>query len=118
MAKPLINLRVYYVLPCCLLLLNLVNALVGYQAERIDDPWLRTVVVMGMVLGGSSLVAFVVSPGLEAFVRWLQRVSRSQAGGAGEAWFLIGLGALVFWLYYRLVNYGIESLVPLHWRLG
>ena len=118
MAKPLINLRVHYLLPCCLLLLNLVNAFVGYQAERIGDPWVRTLVVMGLVLGGSSLVAFVVSPGLEAFVRWLQRMSRAKAGGVGEAWFLIGLGLVIFWLYFRLVNYGIESLVPTHWRLG
>lgn len=116
MAKT-VNVRIYYVLPCCLLLLNLVNAVVSYQAERILDPWLRTTVVIGLVLFGSSLVAFFVAPALETFVRWLQRTSRAQAGGAGEACFLVGLGAVVFWLYYLMVNHGIGSLLPAGWRL-
>ena len=36
--------RNYYVLPCCLLLLNLVNSLVGYKAEMIAEPFLRTLI--------------------------------------------------------------------------
>ena len=118
MAKPLVNVRIYYVLPCLLLLLNLANDFVEYQSQRITDPWLRTTVVLGLVLFGASVVAFLLAPGLEAFVRWLQRTSRARAGGLGEALFLVGLGAVVFWLYYRAVNHGIESLVPLAWRVG
>ena len=117
MAKT-VNVRVYYVLPCCLLLLNLVNSVVGYQAERILDPWLRTTVVIGLVLFGSSLVAFFVAPALETFVRWLQRTSRAKAGGIGEASFLVVLGAIVFWLYYLMVNQGIGALLPAGWRLS
>jgi hypothetical protein len=116
MAKAPVNVRVYYVLPCCLLLLNLINAVISYQSGRVEDPWLRTTVVIGLVLFGSSLVAFGVAPGLERLVRWLHRSSRAQAGGVGEALFLIALGAGVFWLYYQLVNHGIESLLPLAWR--
>lgn len=117
MAKT-VNVRIHYVLPCCLLLLNLVNSIVGYQAERILDPWLRTTVVIALVLFGSSVVAFFVAPALETFVRWLQRSSRAQAGGVGEACFLVVLGAVVFWLYYLLVNDGIASLLPAGWRLA
>jgi len=69
MAKANATVRVYYVLPCCLLLLNLVNAVIGYQAERIVSPWLRTAAVMGLVLFGGSLVAFFIAPGIEALVR-------------------------------------------------
>ena len=116
MAKAIINVRVYYVLPCCLLLLNLVNAIVGYLAEGVMDPWLRTTVVLALVLFGGSVTAFLIAPGLETFVRWLQRTSRAQAGGLGEACFLIGLGAIVFWLYFMMVNHGVESLVPATWR--
>ncbi len=105
-------------LPCCLLLLNLANDFVDYQAQRIADPWLRTTVVLMLVLFGASLVAFLIAPALERFVRWSQRVSRSQAGGLGEAGFLLVLGAIVFWLYYMMVNHGIESLMPAGWRLG
>jgi hypothetical protein len=116
MAKAIVNVRVYYVLPCCLLLLNLVNAVVGYLAEGVADPWLRTTVVVALVLFGGSVTAFLIAPGLEGFVRWLQRTSRAQAGGVGEACFLLVLGALVFWLYYLMVNHGVESLVPPAWR--
>ncbi len=116
MAKVIVNVRVYYVLPCCLLLLNLCNALVGYHADGIADPWLRTAVVVALVLFGGSLTAFVIAPALERLVRWLQRTSRARAGGVGEACFLLALGAGVFWLYYLMVNHGVESLVPAAWR--
>lgn len=112
MAKPSVNVRVYYVLPCCLLLLNLLNAAVGYLAEGILDPWLRTTVVIALVLFGASVTAFLVAPGLETLVRWMHRTSRAKAGGVGEGVFLLVLGALVFWLYYRMVNHGVDSLLP------
>jgi hypothetical protein len=118
MAKPIINVRVYYVFPCLLLLLNLANEVVEYQSQRIADPWLRTTVVLGLVLFGASLVAFLFAPALEKLVRWLQKTSRAQAGGLGEALWLIGLGAGVFWLYFRLVNHGIEDLIPVAWQVG
>lgn len=116
MPKPATSVRIYYVLPCCLLLLNLANSIIGYQAERIADPWLRTTVVIGLVLFGGSLVAFLVAPALETFVRWLQRTSRAQAGGVGEACFLLGLGAVIFWLYYLLCTGGVAALLPATWR--
>ena len=112
MAKSATTLRIYYVLPCCLLLLNLANSIVAYLAEGISDPWLRTTVVIGLVLFGSSLVAFLIAPGLEALAGWMHRTSRARAGGLGEACFLIGLGAVVFWLYYNLCNHGVTSIVP------
>ena len=116
MAKATASVRVYYVLPCCLLLLNLANSIIGYQAERITDPWLRTTVVIGLVLFGGSVVAFLIAPWLETFVRWLQRTSRAQAGGVGEACFLIGLGAIVFWLYFLMCNRGVAAMLPAAWR--
>lgn len=116
MAKANATVRVYYVLPCCLLLLNLVNSVIGYQAERIGDPWLRTAAVMGLVLFGGSLVAFFIAPGIEALVRWLQRTSRAKAGGLGEACFLVAMGAGVFWLYFLLCNEGVGAMLPAGWR--
>ena len=116
MAKATATVRVYYVLPCCLLLLNLVNSIVGYQAERIMDPWLRTTVVIALVLFGGSLVAFLIAPGIETLVRWLHRTSRAQAGGLGEACFLIALGAAIFWLYYLMCNHGVSAILPASWR--
>jgi hypothetical protein len=106
----------YYVLPCCLLLLNLCNEIIAYKAKQIQDGLLRTCFIMGMVLFGASLVAFAVSPGIIWIVHSLRRGSRSAAGGAGEWIFLAALGVLVFWLYYRNYLLGTASILPASWR--
>ena len=108
--------RHYFLLPCCLLLLNLVNGIISYKAGVIADPFLRTVVVMLLVLFGSSLTAFVVTPALAAAVRSLHQSSRQNAGQLGEVAFFLVLGAVVFWLYYRMSLHGIAAIVPPMWR--
>ena len=106
----------YYVLPCCLLLLNLCNEIIAYKARLIADGMLRTLFIMGMVLFGSSLVAFAIAPGIVWVVHSLRRTSRSGAGSMGEALFLIGLGVLVFWIYYRNYIVGSAAILPADWR--
>jgi hypothetical protein len=108
--------RNYYVLPCCLLLLNLVNGIIGYKAGAIADPFTRTMVVILLVLFGSSLTAFAIAPALTAGVRTLHQSSRRSAGGLGELAFILALGAAVFWVYYRVSSHGIVSIVPPAWR--
>jgi len=116
--KSTVTLERYYVLPCCLLLLNLCNAIISYKAQLIHDSFLRTLFIMGMVLFGSSLVAFAVAPGLIWTVQSLRRTSRSTAGSLGEATFLFALGMLIFWLYYRNYLLGTASILPPAWRNG
>ena len=108
--------RNYYILPCCLLLLNLANNVVSYKSGVIANPFLRTAVVMLLVLFGSSVTAFVVAPALASGVRWLHRSSRRNAGELGEVLFFAALGALVFWLYYRVSSHGTVAIVPPMWR--
>ena len=108
--------RNYYVLPCCLLLLNLAVELVSYKARMIDDSLLRTAVIMGMVLFGGSLVGFVVAPAIGMLVGVLHRGSRQRWGELGEIFFLLFLGVAVFWLYYRVYIIGPESILPYDWR--
>ncbi len=108
--------RNYYVLPCCLLLLNLCVELVSYKAKMIDDVLLRTAAIMGMVLFGGSLVAFIVAPAIGLLVDTLQRSSRREWGLLGELLFLLLLGAIVFWLYYRVYVLGPESVLPAAWH--
>jgi len=108
--------RNYYVLPCCLLLLNLCVELVNYKARQVTDPFVRTGVIMGMVLFGGSLVGFVVAPGIGSVVNSLHRTSRQGGGTAGAVVFLLLLGALVFWLYFRVYNLGPESILPVEWH--
>jgi hypothetical protein len=106
----------YFVLPCCILLLNLCVGLVGYKAKMLDDPLLQTAVVMAMVLFGASLVGFAMAPAIETLVAVLHRSSRRRMGALGEILFLLLLGALVFWLYYRMYIMGPEYLLPAGWR--
>ena len=107
--------RNYYVLPCCLLLLNLCVELASYKARMVADPMVRTAVIMGMVLGGGSLVGFVVAPAIGTLVAWLQRGSRVRGGELGEIFFLVLLGAVIFWLYYRIYIIGPESVLLREW---
>ncbi len=108
--------RDYYVLPCCLLLLNLSVELVSYKTKQLGDPLLRTGAIMAMVLFGGSLVGFLVAPAIGKLVSLLHRSSRRGAGELGEIFFLLGLGALIFWLYYRVYIIGPESILPAEWR--
>ncbi len=105
----------YYVLPCCLLLLNLCNEIVAYKARLIHDGFLRTLFIMGMVLFGSSVVAFAIAPGLIWTVQSLRKTSRSTAGGTGDLLFLAVLGAAIFWLYYRNYLLGTQYILPSAW---
>lgn len=107
--------RNYYVLPCCLLLLNLCIELVSYKAKMIDDPLLRTAAIMGMVLFGASVVGFLVAPAISMLVGSLHRSSR-QSGQTVELFFLLLLGVGVFWLYYRIYIIGPESVLPAAWH--
>lgn len=105
----------YYVLPCCLLLLNLANEIIAYKAKLIEDGLLRTLFIMGMVLFGASVVAFAIAPAVVWCVQSLRRTSRSAGGGVGELAFLVVLGAAIFWLYYRNYLIGTEAILPSAW---
>jgi hypothetical protein len=116
--KTSVTLERYYVLPCCLLLLNLCNEIIAYKARLISDGLLRTLFIMGFVLFGGSLVAFAIAPGLIWVVQSIRRTSRSNAGQVGEVFFLVALGMLIFWLYYRNYLMGTEYILPAAWQNG
>jgi len=108
--------RNYFVLPCCLLLLNLCVGLVGYKAKVLEDPFLQTLAVMAMVLFGGSVVGFFLAPAIETLVGTAHRGSKRGFGVLGEAAFLAVLAVVVFWLYYRMYILGPEYLLPPEWR--
>ena len=107
--------RNYFILPCCLLLLNLVNTIISYKAATIGDHVVRVAVIMVMVLGGSSIVAFLVAPAVEAVVSRVPRTSRQSAGVFGEVIFVGVLALVVFWLYYQVTLHGPASILPTEW---
>ena len=103
-------------LPCCLLLLNLCIELASYKAKMIEDEWMRTAAIMGMALGGASIVSLLVAPAIGMFIGTLHRGSRQSGGGLGEFFFLLVLGVGVFWLYHRIYILGPESVLPVEWQ--
>jgi len=106
------SVRNYYVLPCCLLLLNLCVELVSYKAK--DDRRRLPAHAASWVwyFSAAPFVGFVMAPAIGLFVVWMQRSSRQNWGGLGELFFLLLLGALIFWLYYRVYIIGPESILP------
>ncbi len=110
--------RNYYVLPCCLLLLNLCVELVSYKARSFGDPLMRTAAIIAMVLFGGSFVAYVVSPAVVSLVNTLHRGSRQQGGKLGGILFLVLLGIVIFWLYYRVYILGPQTILPSVWWNG
>jgi hypothetical protein len=110
--------RNYYVLPCCLLLLNLCVELVSYKARSFGDPFIRTAVIMAMVLFGGSFVAFVLSPAVTTLVNTLHRGSRQRGGDLGSVLFLVVLGIVIFWLYYLVYIHGPQTIIPRVWWNG
>ena len=108
--------RNYFILPCCVLLLNLFAGIVSYKARGIADPLVQTAVVMLMVLFGGSLIGFLVAPLIQFVVGIVHRRSKRRFGALGEVAFLLALLAFVFWLYYRMYIMGPEYLLPADWR--
>jgi hypothetical protein len=89
---------------------------IGYKAEMINEPILRVLTVIGLVLFGSSVVAFVLAPALNAMVNAALRGGRRNGGGTGEIIVLLLLGGGVFWAYYLLCLHGAAALLPAAWR--
>jgi hypothetical protein len=115
--RPVIKARTvrnYYVLPCCLLLLNLCTGIVSYKAGSIYDPLLRTATIMAMVLFGGSLVGFVLEPAITWFIGFVHQKSH-RTSRLVEIVFLALLGLAVFWLYYRMYILGPKSILPVSW---
>jgi len=107
--------RNFYVLPCCLLLLNLCITLVSYKTRVLGDALVQTAVIIAMVLFGGSLVGFVIEPAIVRLIGTLHRTSRQRGGELGGIVFLAVLGIVVFWLYYRVYILGPQSILPRAW---
>jgi len=69
-----------------------------------------------MVLFGGSLIGVVAEPVIGSLVGSLHSGTRRRWGELGEIFFLLGLGVVVFWLYYRVDVYGAGSILPSAWR--
>jgi hypothetical protein len=111
-------LRTAIIVPCCILLLNLVNTIISYKSQLIHDGILRTLFIMGLVLFGGSVVSMVAAPAIESLVNSLHFSSKRKWGNTGELIFITCLILGVFWLYYRAYIMGPGYILPPGWRNG
>ena len=101
----------FLVLPITYLLLDLGEDFFIYKAELIQDPWLETAVVMGILTLGIAVVAFALVPFFEGGLETLRK-SHKRHGAMGEFIFTTLLLAGIFFLYYVKTQNGLEALLP------
>ncbi|MBS3763053.1 MAG: hypothetical protein KGZ25_07100 [Planctomycetes bacterium] len=108
------NIEKYVILPTCLLVLEVFEEFVCYKAEIINNPYLRTLILLLMFFCGFSLVNLVFAPLINKAIEHLYYGGRKSAGPLGE---IISLGVVytaLFYVYYLIYSTeaGVEQLLP------
>ena len=110
------SLKKYIIFPCCLLIFGAVEEVVIYKSDLIANEYLRVAAMMFFYAFGITLLAFSVTPFVERFILKIHSVSKTGGGRPGEYLFVIVLLAAVYYIWYRLILLGPESLLPPQWR--
>ena len=110
------TLKKYVIFPCCLLIFGTIEEVVEYKSALIANPWLRVGAMMFFYAFGIALIAFLLTPWLEKVVLRFHKASKYGAGRLGEYAFVALLLAGVYYLWYRIIILGPESLLPPSWR--
>ena len=110
------SLKKYVIFPCCLLIFGAVEEVVTYKSYLITNDYIRVAAMMAFYAFGISILAFSVTPVVERFILQLHIVWKTGGGRFGEYLFVIILLAGVYYLWYRIILIGPESLLPPNWR--
>lgn len=110
------NIKKYFVLPVCILVINIVEEILVYKSNFIADDYLRTAFILLLFIVGIAGVSFLVSPLIVKLLSSVYFKGRKHAGYAGELIILaVTLGGL-YYLYFLIYIYGPEYLLPSAWR--
>lgn len=110
------TLKKYVIFPCCVLVFGALEEVVVYKSDIISNDYLRVGAMMAFYAFGISLLAFFVAPLVERLVLQLHTVWKSGGGRLGEYLFVALLLVGVYYLWYRILLIGPESLLPADWR--
>ena len=110
------SLKKYVIFPCCILIFGAVEEVVIYKSDLITNDYIRVAAMMAFYAFGISILAFSISPLVEKFVLQLHTVWKTGGGRLGEYLFVIILLVGVYYLWYRILLIGPESLLPPNWR--
>ena len=113
MASKKKNIAKYLVFPITYLILELVEDVLIYKAVLFKNAWLQTLVVIGILVFGISLVAFALVPFFQGGLDSLRKVNKKH-GALGEFMFTASVLLAIYFLYYIKVSTGggIEALLP------
>ncbi|MGC9452122.1 MAG: hypothetical protein ACP5I4_11815 [Oceanipulchritudo sp.] len=110
------QLKKYVIFPCILLIFGAVEEVVVYKSDVIANEYLRVAAMMFFYAFGIALLAYSFTPMVERTILRMHAVSRVGWGRPGEILFVLFLLAAVYFLWYRILIRGPESLLPLEWR--
>ncbi len=107
------SVRVFFILPVCLLLMNVLQELAVYKMERsIMNKFLFTGALLFMYAAVFTVVGNLVSPWLESVVEKLHFGSKKKGGGLGLLLFYSFTLAGLYVLYYFVFVKGPQSILP------
>lgn len=110
------SLKKYVIFPCCVLLFGAVEEVVTYKSDFITNDYLRVAAIMSFFAFGISVLAYAVTPLIEKTILRLHAVWKTGGGRLGEYLFVLLLLTGVYYLWYRILLLGPESLLPSGWR--
>lgn len=107
------SIRVFFILPICLLIMNALQELAIYKLERtVMDKFLFTGALLLMTAAGFTLVGNIVSPWIESIIEGFHKGSKRKAGRLGVLMFYSATIVGLYILYYCIYVRGPESLIP------
>ena len=110
------NIKKYFILPTCLLILNAIEEVGVYKSAVVTNPYLRTAVVLVMFIAGTALVSFVLAPVIEKMIARMYFSGRKHAGYLGEFFIVFSVILGLYVIYFLLYIRGPEYLLPPSWR--
>ena len=110
------SLKKFIIFPCCLLIFGALEEVVDYKSAFIRNDYLRVGALMAFYAFGIALLAFVFTPMLERVVLRLHAASRIGAGRLGEYLFVAALLVATYYLWFKIVVLGPQSILPPSWR--
>ena len=107
------SVRVFFILPICLLIMNALQSLAIYKMERsIMNKFAFTGVVLLMYAAVFTIVGNLISPWLEAIFEKLHFGSKKKGGGFGLLLFYSLLISGLYVLYFFIYVKGPGSILP------
>lgn len=105
------NARKYFIFPITYLILELAEDFIIYKCSKIDDIYIRTAVIMGALVAGISILAFILMPFFEG---GLERLHKSHKKHGPLADFVVSCSMIIalYGIYYLKFKSGLEAILP------